>query len=98
MKKIIKFLNNKIAVISTISMSTMWCVYLSILLSCIPLMFHQSQDTVLYISNCIQLVALPLIMVGQAIIGKTAENRAKQDHEILLEQFEELKTLHKEIL
>ncbi len=45
----------------------------------------QWQETLLYISNCIQLVALPALMVGSALLNKAQDDRAMEDHRALVE-------------
>jgi hypothetical protein len=45
----------------------------------------QWQNTLLYISNCIQLVALPALMVGSALLNKAQDDRALEDHRALVE-------------
>lgn len=45
----------------------------------------------------IQLAALPLIMVGQEILGRSAEARAQSDHVMIKEQYDNIKILLKEI-
>ncbi len=60
-------------------------------------MIPKLQNQILYISNCFQLVLLPLIMVGQNIIGGKAEERAVQDHEAILAELVEVKAMHAEL-
>ena len=63
---------------------------------------EQYKETILYISSgFIQLAALPLIRVGQDIMGRSAEIRSQEDHEMIKEQYrniqemlEEIKKLH----
>ncbi|MEK9154875.1 MAG: DUF1003 domain-containing protein [Patescibacteria group bacterium] len=47
----------------------------------------------LFISNMIQLVLLPLLMVGQNIEGRHSEIRAKNDYEINLKSEKEIETI-----
>ena len=47
----------------------------------------------LFISNMIQLMLLPLIMVGQNIQGKHAEARAEADFEVNVQAEEEIETI-----
>lgn len=58
------------------------CVFL---FSLVPAVVPQWQNTLLYISNCIQLVALPALMVGNAVLSRGADRRAAEDHQALLE-------------
>jgi uncharacterized membrane protein len=54
------------------------------LLAPLPLRFDPAPAFVIWLftSNIIQLILLPLIMVGQNIEGKFAEHRAQSDYEI----------------
>lgn len=82
----LKTINNKIALTSVGLMSSIWCVYLFTIWSLLPSVFPDLQNLVFYVSGgVIQLVALPLIMVGQNLIGANAEQRAQEDHERLIE-------------
>ncbi len=76
---------------------SIWCVYAFTMFSLIPLLLPKAQNMLLYVSNCIQLVALPALMVGSALLAKNGEQRAAQDHDALLEILgdvrEELATL-----
>lgn len=51
----------------------------------------------LFISNMIQILLMPLIMVGQNLQGKHAEIRAENDYQINLKSEQEIKELHKKI-
>lgn len=77
--------NESIAVRMTVLFGSIWCVYVFLLFSLIPLLAPQWQNTLLYISNCIQLVALPALMVGSAVLSRGTDKRAAEDHQTLLE-------------
>jgi hypothetical protein len=70
-KNTISQLNKTIAIKSVLAMSTMACVFSFLIWSLIPLVFPSATEIVAYISaDIIQLVALPLIMVGQKIMSE----------------------------
>lgn len=97
MLNVISALNSAIALRMTKAMSTMWCVYAFFVLAIVPVFLPTTTTVVMFISSSlIQLCALPLILVGQQLLGATAENRAESDHLTLLEEFEQLKVLHAE--
>ena len=48
-------------------------------------------------SNWLQFVLLPLIMVGGAVLNRSAEERAIQDHEMLMTEISTLKEMIKEL-
>jgi hypothetical protein len=91
-------LNERLAVLATRSFGTMWVFYLLTIYGLLPLLFPQAQDRLLYWSNVIQLVALPLLMVGQNVLGRGAERQARETHDAVLEDRqllrEELQLLH----
>ena len=83
--------NNKLAVRITSSVGTMWAAYLFALISLVS--FPQAiaaflkGDTVTGISwlsqSFLQLVLLPIIIVGQNVISASQDARAEADHETL---------------
>lgn len=91
-------INEKIATGTVAAMSTMLCVYLFLVLALLPLVYPDAEQTVQYVSGAvIQLVALPLIMVGQAISNRATETRASEDHAMLMEELALLKQMHEEM-
>lgn len=98
MKIDIKSLNDRIALQSTVLMGSMGCVYLFLVWSLLPVVFPKLQSFVFYVSGgVIQLVALPMIMVGSAVLSRASEARAQQDHETLMAEMAELKEMHQEL-
>ncbi|MFT9399730.1 hypothetical protein [Acetobacter sp.] len=78
-------INESVAVKMTMLFGSIWCVYAFFLFSLVPVLVPAWQNTLLYISNCIQLVALPALMVGNAVLSRGADRRAAEDHQALLE-------------
>jgi len=98
MKIDLKALNERIASTTTVLMGSMGCVYLFAIWSILPVLFPKLQSFVFYVSGgVIQLVALPLIMVGSAVLSKKSEERAIEDHETLMAEMAELKAMHDEL-
>jgi Tfp pilus assembly protein PilN len=92
--------NEKIAYRTTKLFGSMWAFWLFAIWAFLPLIpaLSQYKETILYISSgFVQLVALPLIMVGQEILGRSSEKRAETDHQVLNEQFEKIKELIEEL-
>lgn len=90
--------NERLAVYATAKIGTMWCVYLFATLTVVPIFVPALDQPIQYISSAfLQLVFLPLIMVGTSVTGKQGEERAAQDHQVLLAQFEELKQMHADL-
>ena len=86
--------NDTIALKMTIAFGSIWCVYAFTVFSLVPLLAPSVEDKLLYISNCIQLVALPALMVGSAILARSSDQRARNDHDALREI---LKDVHEEL-
>jgi putative Mn2+ efflux pump MntP len=80
--------NDKIALRTTLVFGTMWTAYMFFLYGFLPVFFPKYMNTFMYWSGTVQLWSLPLIMVGQNLMGRNAEVRAQQDHETLLKEFE----------
>ncbi|MCG0994698.1 hypothetical protein HK13_08055 [Acetobacter indonesiensis] len=84
-KTVLDKVNDSIAVKMTMLFGSIWCVYAFLVFSLVPLAVPAWQNTLLYVSNCIQLVALPALMVGNAVLSRGADRRAAEDHQALLE-------------
>jgi hypothetical protein len=93
----VKTFNEKVAVKGTLLFGSMWTTYALFLYGFLPILFPKYMDTFLYWSNTVQLWSLPLLMVGQVVLGRAAEKRAVQDHKTLLAEMKELKQMHKEL-
>jgi len=86
---LIRRFNDWLAVKITQSMATMWCAYVFLVWSLIPLVWPEAQSIVFYVSGgIIQLVALSLIMVGQNVIGQATGKQAKETHDTVLETYD----------
>jgi hypothetical protein len=103
LEKFKKF-NDYVAIKMTLgfgSMNAFWILFIMVLIPLIPL-FSKTMPTIQFISSgIIQLIALPLILVGQNLMGESSEKRAQEDHEMLkqqteviLEQFDQIKHIH----
>jgi len=93
--------NNKVAVILTNAVSTMWCAYAFAALALISLPAAIHLGTAALISwiaqTFLQLVLLSVIMVGQDVQSRKSERRAIQDHKMLIDQFAEIKEMNKSL-
>ena len=80
--------NAAVAVLVTKVVGTMYCAYAFTLIALValPAALAQGSPTVLVnwlSSNFLQLVLLPIILVGQSVISKAQDARAEADHETL---------------
>src|SRR5256886_10168476 len=81
-------LNAAVAVMVTKIVGTMYCAYVFTLIALValPAAIQQGSPTVLVnwlSSNFLQLVLLPIIIVGQNVISAAQDARAEADHETL---------------
>src|SRR2546430_4858661 len=81
-------LNAAVAVRITKSVGTMYCAYVFTLIALValPAAIQQGSATVIVnwlSSNFLQLVLLPIIIVGQNVISAAQDARAEADHETL---------------
>ncbi|HEV8670556.1 MAG TPA: hypothetical protein VGS01_07450 [Candidatus Limnocylindria bacterium] len=80
--------NAAVAVFITKVVGTMYCAYVFTLIAfvALPAALQQGSPTVLVnwlSSNFLQLVLLPIILVGQNVISRAQDARADADHETL---------------
>lgn len=78
----VTLVNEWVAVRMTKIFGTMYTAYLFFLYGFLPLIFKRATVTLLYWSNTVQLWALPLLMVGQMVLGRADERRAQQMFEM----------------
>lgn len=94
--------NARLAVLLTNAVGTMYCAYLFTVIAVValPEAVRQGSPTVLVnwlSSNFIQLVLLPIIIVGQRVLSEASDAQAAQDHKILMAIHENTELL-KEVL
>lgn len=86
--------NDRVAIVATRVFSSMWTFWAFLLLVMIPTFIHSTQMFIMFISSSVlQLVALPLLAVGQKLLNKSANKRDDADHKKILEEFQLLKDL-----
>jgi len=91
-------INDKIAISITKLVSTMWCVYLFAGMVMIPLFAPSTTTVIQFISSAfLQLVFLPLILVGQDLLGQKSEARAQQDHDTIMAEMAEIRAIHQDL-
>lgn len=85
---------DRVALFITSTVGTMGFVFACIILVAIPLFINSALPIVQYISSGIlQLVLLPLILVGQNLQGKHAELRAQHDFDTNVKAEKEIETI-----
>lgn len=84
-----KRINDWIGYQTTNGVGTMWTAYLFFLWALLPLVMPQAQNVVQYVSqSVIQLVLLPIIIVGQNVAASITEKRDIETHDSVLQQFQ----------
>ena len=89
-------LNARFGLRITVIVGTMWCAYVfaAIALISLPSNVHSTQNLILWISSSfLQLVLLPIIIVGQNIQAESADKRSEdtyKDAEIVLHEAREI--------
>lgn len=91
--RVVKGINRRVAVWITLGVSSIWAFYVFVLFGLTPLVWPSHEENILYWSNFLQLIFLPIITVGAAILGYDAEQRAKEDHDHICREFLILKDM-----
>jgi len=91
-------LNDKIALRITLTVSTMWAFYALVIFGLTPLLWPSHMTQILYWSNFVQLIFLPLLAVGTSVMGRASEQRANEDHEMIKAEFEANRNILKVVL
>lgn len=93
--------NEKISIWGTKAFSSMWAFWAFFiwgLLGILPGVPTKISQFILMVSSAfIQLWALPLLAVGNALINKRSERRAEKDHVMLMTELTELRHLHQDV-
>jgi len=82
-------LNDILATRITMLVGTIWAFYAFVIFGLTPIMWPGYEEQILYWSNFLQLVFLPIITVG-TIISRGSEARAIDDHKKICKEFEML--------
>ncbi|MGW7001443.1 hypothetical protein ACWGCW_01100 [Streptomyces sp. NPDC054933] len=86
--------NETLARRATLVFGTMWMFYAFTVYGLLPLIFPNATVTLLYWSNVVQMIALPLIMVGTNILGRDSEHRSLETHDAVMEELGILRDKH----
>jgi hypothetical protein len=90
--------NEWLAIMITQWFGSMTMFYACLIWCLIPIYDKALENTVFYVSGgIIQLVALPLIMVGTNILSRSAEKRAQIDHITIMKEFSLVKHMVEEV-
>lgn len=85
---------DKLALFITSKIGTMEFFYFCLVLVTLPLLFTSTMSVVQYLSSgFLQLILLPLILVGQNLQSRHAELRAKHDYETNIKAEKEIEAI-----
>lgn len=85
---------DKLALVITKHIGTMGFFYICVVLAGTPLIFPATLPVIQYISSgFLQLIFLPLIMVGQNLQGRHSEIRAQHDYETNIKSEKEIEAI-----
>ena len=93
---LISRINDVLAMRVTLLVGSIWAFYAFVIFGLTPLFWPQYEEQILYWSNFLQLIFLPVITVGTAIMSRGTEARAAQDHTAIQKEFTLLKEMHRE--
>jgi hypothetical protein len=94
----IRMHNEKLAAWGTKAFGTMFVFWLCFFYGLLPLIpgLKSHEADLLYWSNWVQLWALPLLMVGNIVLSREASQRAKADHQALMEILHDIRSITRE--
>lgn len=85
---------DKLALFITSRVGTMGFFYFCLIMVTIPLFFRPAMPIIQYVSSgYLQLIMLPLILVGQNLSSRHAELRAQHDYETNLKSEKEIEAI-----
>jgi hypothetical protein len=91
---IVSRINEILAMRITLLVGSIWAFYAFVIFGLTPLLWPQYEEQILYWSNFLQLIFLPVITVGTAIMSRGTEARAAQDHTAIQREFALLKEMN----
>jgi hypothetical protein len=89
--------NEWLAVHAMAVFGSMWAFYVFLLYGVLPIVDPAHAFQYLNWSNWAQLWSLPLLMVGQSVLGRAAERRAAETHDAVMEELGLLRDAHAEL-
>ena len=90
-------INDVLATKVTLMVGTMWAFYAFVIFGLTPLVWPEHEEQILYWSNFLQLIFLPVITVGTAILSRSTEARSVADHTMIRKEFVMLQQTHTEL-
>ena len=95
---LISRINDVLATRITMWVGTIWAFYAFALFGLTPVFWPAYEEQILYWSNFLQLVFLPIITVGTAIMSRGTLEQQAEGHEIIKKEFVLLQETHDHLL
>ena len=73
---------------------SIWAFYAFVIFGLTPILWPEFETEILYWSNFLQLIFLPVITVGTAILSRNSERRAAEYHRTIRREFALLQDAH----
>jgi hypothetical protein len=93
-ESLISRINDILATRITMLVGSIWAFYAFVIFGLTPILWPQYETEILYWSNFLQLIFLPIITVGTAILSRNSERRAAEDHRTIRREFALLQDAH----
>jgi hypothetical protein len=93
-ESLISRINDILATRITMLVGSIWAFYAFMIFGLTPILWPQYETEILYWSNFLQLIFLPIITVGTAILSRNSERRAAEDHRTIRREFALLQDAH----
>ena len=87
-------INDVLAMRITMLVGSIWAFYAFVIFGLTPILWPEYETQILYWSNFLQLIFLPIITVGTAIMNRDSERRAIEDHQTIHREFDLLQEAH----
>ncbi len=93
-ESLVSRVNTVLATRITMLVGSIWAFYAFVIFGLTPVFWPNYETQILYWSNFLQLVFLPAITVGTAIMNRDSEARATEDHQTIRREFDLLQEAH----
>jgi hypothetical protein len=93
-QNLVSKVNTVLATRITMLVGSIWAFYAFVIFGLTPVLWPEYETQILYWSNFLQLVFLPAITVGTAIMNRDSEARAAEDHQTIRREFDLLQEAH----
>lgn len=93
-ESLVSRVNSVLATRITMLVGSIWAFYAFVIFGLTPVLWPNYETQILYWSNFLQLVFLPAITVGTAIMNRDSEARAAEDHDTIRREFDLLQEAH----